>query len=95
MRVKQARFWKVSFVVPCLVNAAILGAAFLLKSGLARLFGMGAYQASFNYIVVFVNGFVVLSLSTVVYRLLGFMPLEEAAAFMPFARRFVKIKAPS
>ena len=95
MRVKQVRFWKVSFVVPCLVNAAILGAAFLLKSGLARLFGMGAYQASFNYIVVFANGFIVLSLSAVVYKLLGFMPLEEAAAFMPFARRFVKIKAPS
>jgi len=56
---------------------------------------MGACQASFNYIVVFANGFIVLSLSAVVYKLLGFMPLEEAAAFMPFARRFVKIKAPS
>jgi peptidoglycan biosynthesis protein MviN/MurJ (putative lipid II flippase) len=95
MRINQTSFWKVSFAVPCLVNAAIVGAAFVLKSGVARLCGPWLGGMSFNYVVVVTNGFTVLIFSAVVYKLLGFVTLAEVAGFAPVARRFIKTKAPS
>jgi O-antigen/teichoic acid export membrane protein len=95
MRVKQARFWKVSFAVPCLVNTVIVGIVFFLKSGLVQLCGPGLSGMGFNYIVVIVNGFMVLFLSLAMYKLLRFISLKEVAALMPFALKFFKTKATS
>jgi O-antigen/teichoic acid export membrane protein len=95
MRIRQAPFWKVSFAVPCLVNAAIVATAFLLKGGLARLCGPRLSEMSFNCIVVLANGFMVLSLSALAYKSIRFITLRELAAFMPFANKLFKIKTPS
>jgi|GEM_PF-2717979 Membrane protein involved in the export of O-antigen and teichoic acid len=95
MEIKRARFWKVSFAVPCLVNAVIVGITLFLKYGLTRLCGPELCGTSFNYIVVIVNVVAVLLLSALIYKILGFIPSKELTTFIPFANKFIKTKTPT